>query len=64
MLKQAAMSEAEEFRKSTAEFWSKIDQKGKVVAERRKLAPARVRDATPRRHAVATASKTKKRSKR
>ena len=34
------MSKADEFRKSTAEFWSRMDQKSKLVAERRKLTPA------------------------
>ena len=34
------MSKADEFRKSTAEFWSRMDQKTKPVAERRKLTPA------------------------
>jgi hypothetical protein len=36
-----SMSKADEFRQSTAEFWSKMDQKVGSVAARRKLAPAR-----------------------
>jgi hypothetical protein len=58
------MSKADEFRKSTAEFWSRMDQKTKPVAERRKLTPARKspsgRTST---RAAAAAAKTKKRSK-
>lgn len=34
-----SMSKADEFRQSTAEFWSKMDQKVGSVAGRRKLAP-------------------------
>jgi hypothetical protein len=61
------MSKADEFRKSTEEFWSRMDQKGKPVADRRKLPPTRSRKLTsgskPRTHAAATASTMKKRSK-
>ena len=35
MSREASMSEAEKFRKSTEEFWWKMDQKGKLVAARR-----------------------------
>jgi hypothetical protein len=60
------MSKADEFRQSTAEFWSKMDQKSKLVADRRKLTPTRSRkspsDSTSTR-AAAPAAKTKKRSK-
>ena len=60
-----SMSKADEFRQSTAEFWSKMDQKVGSVAARRKLAPARsgktAAGSMPR--ASATAAKTKKRSK-
>jgi hypothetical protein len=62
-----SMSKADEFRQSTAEFWSKMDQKVGSVATRRKLAPARsgktAAGSTPRARAAATAPKTKKRSK-
>ena len=61
------MSKADEFRKSTAEFWSRMDQKTKPVAERRKLTPARSRKSPSARtstRAAAPAAKTKKRSKR
>jgi hypothetical protein len=60
------MSKADEFRKSTAEFWSRMDQKSKPVAERRKLTPARSRKSPSGRtstRAAAVAVKTKKRSK-
>ncbi len=40
------MSEAEKFRKSTEEFWSKMDQKGKLVAARHERTPARSGNAT------------------
>jgi hypothetical protein len=60
-----SMSKADEFRQSTAEFWSKMDQKVGSVASRRKLSPARSGKAAagsmPRARAAAT--KTKKRSK-
>lgn len=62
-----SMSKADEFRQSTAEFWSKMDQKVGSVAPRRKLAPARsgktVAGGMRRARAAATAAKTKKRSK-
>jgi hypothetical protein len=62
-----SMSKADEFRQSTAEFWSKMDQKVGSVAPRRKLAPARsgktAAGGMPRARAAATAPKTKKRSK-
>jgi hypothetical protein len=62
-----SMSKADEFRQSTAEFWSKMDQKVGSVAARRKLAPARsgktAAGSMPRARAAATAPKTKKRSK-
>ena len=62
-----AESKADEFRQSTAEFWSKMDQKVGSVAARRKLAPARsgktAAGSMPRARAAATAPKTKKRSK-
>ena len=61
-----SMSKADEFRQSTAEFWSKMDQKVGSVAARRKLAPARsgktAAGSMPRARAAATAPKTKKRS--
>jgi hypothetical protein len=62
------MSEAEKFRKSTEEFWSKMDQKGKLSAVRRQRTPDRSGKATsdtpktPR--SVATALKARKRGKR
>jgi hypothetical protein len=59
-----SMSKADEFRQSTAEFWSKMDQKVGSVAARRKLAPARSgKTAAGGTRAAATAPKTKKRSK-
>jgi hypothetical protein len=63
-----SMSKADEFRQSTAEFWSKMDQKVGSVATRRKLAPARsgktaAGSSMPGARAGATAPKTKKRSK-
>jgi len=61
-------SKADEFRQSTAEFWSKMEQKVKSVAARRKLTPARSgktpAGSMPRTRAATTAPKTKKRSKR
>ena len=59
------MSKADEFRKSTAEFWSRMDQKTKPVAERRKLTPAARKSPSGRTstRAAAAAAKTKKRSK-
>ena len=63
-----SMSKADEFRQSTAEFWSKMDQKVGSVAGRRKLAPGRsgktAAGSMPRTRAATTAPKTKKRSKR
>ena len=58
------MSKADEFRQSTAEFWSRMDQKSKLVADRRKLTRSRKSpsDSTSTR-AAAPAAKTKKRSK-
>ena len=62
-----SMSKADEFRQSTAEFWSKMDQKVGSVASRRKLSPARSGKAAagsmPRARAATAAPKTKKRSK-
>ena len=62
-----SMSKADEFRQSTAEFWSKMDQKVGSVASRRKLAPARsgksAAGSMPRARAATAAPKTKKRSK-
>jgi hypothetical protein len=62
-----SMSKADEFRQSTAEFWSKMDQKVGSVVTRRKLAPARsgktAAGSMPGARAAATAAKTKKRSK-
>lgn len=69
------MSKADEFRKSTAEFWSKMDQKTKPVTDRRKLTPTRARKSPAGRtstraaapaaktRAAAPAAKAKKRSK-
>lgn len=60
------MSKADEFRQSTAEFWSKMDQKSKLVADRRKLTPTGSRkspSASTSTRAAAPAAKTKKRSK-
>ena len=60
------MSKADEFRQSTAEFWSRMDQKSKLVADRRKLTPTRSRKSPSRStstRAAAPAAKTKKRSK-
>jgi hypothetical protein len=42
------MSKADEFRKSTAEFWSRMDQKTKPVAERRKLTPTKAKKRSKR----------------
>jgi hypothetical protein len=62
-----SMSKADEFRQSTAEFWSKMDQKVGSVVTRRKLAPARsgktAAGSMPGARAAATAAKTKKHSK-
>ena len=62
-----SMSKADEFRQSTAEFWSKMDQKVGSGGAGRKPAPARAGKTAaggmPRARAVATAPKTKKRSK-
>jgi hypothetical protein len=61
-----SMSKADEFRQSTAEFWSKMDQKSKLVADRRKLTPTRSRKSPSggtSTRAAAPAAKTKKRSK-
>jgi hypothetical protein len=62
-----SMSKADEFRQSTAEFWSKMDQKVGSVASRRKLAPARSGKSAagrmPRARAAATAPQTKRRAK-
>ena len=62
-----SMSKADEFRQSTAKFWSKMDQKVGSVATRRKLAPARsgktAAGSMPRARAATAAPKTKKRSK-
>ena len=53
-----SMSKADEFRQSTAEFWSKMDQKVGSGAARRKLTPARsgktAAGSMPRARAVAT----------
>jgi hypothetical protein len=60
------MSKADEFRQSTAEFWSRMDQKSKLVADRRKLTPMRSRKSpsgSTSTRAEAPAAKTKKRSK-
>ena len=57
------MSKADEFRKSTAEFWSRMDQKTKPVAERRKPTPARSPSGRTSTRAAAATAKTKKRSK-
>ena len=68
MSREASMSEAEKFRKSTEEFWSKMDQKGKLVAARHERTPARSGNATsdkPRTpRSAAAALKAKKRGKR
>jgi|KBSSwiStaDraftv2_1062776.scaffolds.fasta_scaffold1579690_2 hypothetical protein len=69
MPKAHEMSEADAFRKSTAEFWSRMDQKGSSVATRRELTLAHSRKSTagsgPRTpRSAATALKAKKRSKR
>ena len=62
-----SMSKADEFRRSTADFWSKMDQKVRSVASRRGLAPARLGKTAAggmlRVRAVAMAPKTKKRAK-
>jgi hypothetical protein len=62
-----SMSKADEFRQSTAEFWSKMDQKARSVGAGRKPAPARAGKTAaggmPRKHAAATAPKTRKRAK-
>jgi hypothetical protein len=42
------MSKADEFRKSTAEFWSRMDQKTKPVAERLKLTPTKAKKRSKR----------------
>jgi hypothetical protein len=69
MSKAHELSEADAFRKSTAEFWSRMDQRASSVATRRELTPAHSRTSTagsgPRTpRSVATALKAKKRSKR
>jgi hypothetical protein len=67
------MSKAEEFRRATEEFWSKMDQKGRPAAGSRKPTLTRGksdsgnRPGTRRRSALAVAAfarKTKKRTKR
>ena len=67
------MSEAEEFRRATEEFWSKMDQKGRPAAGARKptltcgKSDSGNRPATRGRSALAIAAparKTKKRTKR
>jgi hypothetical protein len=68
MSREASMSEAEKFRKSTEEFWSKMDRKSKLVAARRERTPARSGTAvsdkprTPR--STTAALKAKKRGMR
>ena len=68
MSREASMSEAEKFRKSTEEFWSKMDKKGKRVATRRERTLARSGNATsdkPRTpRSAAAALKANKRGKR
>jgi hypothetical protein len=68
MSREASMSEAEKFRKSTEEFWSKMDRKSKLVATRRERTPVRSGNATsdkPRTpRSAAAALKAKKRGKR
>jgi hypothetical protein len=67
------MSKAEEFRRATEEFWSRMDQKGRPAAGARKPTLTRGksdsgnRPGTRRRSALAIAAparKTKKRAKR
>jgi hypothetical protein len=67
------MSKAEEFRRATEEFWSRMDQKGRPAAGARKPTLTRGksdsgnRPGTRRRRALtiaAPARKTKKRAKR
>jgi hypothetical protein len=68
------MSKAEQFRRETAEFWSKMDQKGRRTAGAHEPRLTRLRKSdsgnkpgTRRRSALAIAAparKTKKRTKR
>ena len=68
MSRETSMSEAEKFRKSTKEFWWKMDQKGERVAARRERTPVRSGNATsdkPRTpRSAAAALKAKKRGMR
>jgi hypothetical protein len=58
------MTRAEQFRQSTDDFWSKMDQKGKVVAADVKL-KATSSDSLPSKRCVGPATrKPKKRNKR
>ena len=57
MPKAHEMSEADAFRKSTAEFWSRMDQKGSSVATRRELTPAHSRKSTVRQRAEGAAQR-------
>ena len=65
MSREASRSEAEKFRKSTAEFWSKVE--GERVAARRARTPARSgteasdTPRTPRSAAAALKAKKRKR---
>jgi hypothetical protein len=60
---EAIMSRADEFRHSTEEFWSEMDQKRKVFAAGRKPTPTSSRN-TPKKLSVGrTNPKTKKSNK-
>ena len=68
MSREVSMSKADAFRKSTKEFWSKMEQKDSRVAARlergraRSGKPASAGPSTPR--GAAAALKAKKRGKR
>ena len=57
------MSRAEEFRQSTEQFWSEMDQKGKVVAAVRKPSPTSSGNTLKKLSVGRTSPKPKKRNK-
>jgi hypothetical protein len=57
------MSRADEFRQSTEEFWSGMDQKRKVVAAGRKPTPTSSGNSLKKLSVGRTNPKTKKRNK-
>ena len=57
------ISKSDEFRQQTKEFWSKIDQRGKVVAADHKAAPA-ISGKTPKKLSVERADPRQSKEKR